>query len=280
MNHRYYLIEHPRFGKIIGAILGFMMAGTFGAFFGIFIGNFFDQGLAQHLAKPHAPFRAERNQAVKAIFLQATFSMLGAIAKANGRVTEDSIRIAQRIMSELNLNKAQRERAQRDFNQGKKNNFNLTPLAIQLKQATGHNPLLLKLFITIQYEHAEEIGLSNANITLFNHMLQSLGFAAFHEQARANPFTQSYSQSHTYSRSRHTSPPPASDSLMQAYQLLSVSPDASQTEVKRAYRRLISLHHPDKIISQQANASKIKTANEKTQSITKAYEQICKSRGW
>ncbi len=50
--------------------------------------------------------------------------------------------------------------------------------------------------------------------------------------------------------------------------------------MKRAYRRLISRNHPDKLIAQGLPEEMIKIANDKTQKITKAYEQICTSKGW
>jgi DnaJ like chaperone protein len=275
MNHRDYLIEHPRLGKILGAILGFIMAGPVGAFIGIFIGNFFDQGLSQHLTKPHWPFRIERNKRVREIFIQATFSLLGAVAKANGRVSEESIHIARRFMSELGLNTAQRQQAQLFFNQGKQSSFAMQPLLMQIQHATTHNPLLLKLFITLQYEHAQQIGLSTASITVLNQILTQLGFSPLHTQHHHERY-----QSHSSHSSHSHFGSQAPHSLSQAYAVLSVSPEASKEQVKRAYRRLISQHHPDKIVAKGANAERIKAANEKTQAITKAYEQICISRGW
>ncbi len=46
-------------------------------------------------------------------------------------------------------------------------------------------------------------------------------------------------------------------------------------EIKQAYRRLISQHHPDKLVARKAPQHEIKAANEKTQQITKAYDKIC-----
>ncbi len=55
---------------------------------------------------------------------------------------------------------------------------------------------------------------------------------------------------------------------------------ASKQEVKKAYRRLLSRNHPDKLIAQGLPEAMIKVANEKTQKIMKAYELICRSKGW
>ena len=68
--------------------------------------------------------------------------------------------------------------------------------------------------------------------------------------------------------------------LDEAYAILEVSPINSKQEIKKSYRRLISRNHPDKLIAKGLPESMIKIANEKTQAIRKAYEQISASKGW
>ena len=70
------------------------------------------------------------------------------------------------------------------------------------------------------------------------------------------------------------------NNLDHAYALIEVNPKSSKQEVKKAYRRLISRNHPDKLIAQGLPEEMIKIANEKTQKIMKAYELICKTKGW
>ena len=60
--------------------------------------------------------------------------------------------------------------------------------------------------------------------------------------------------------------------------VLGVSPDASDAEVKKAYRRLMSQHHPDKLASKGLPEEMMQLAKEKTQEIKSAYEQIKGSR--
>jgi len=65
-----------------------------------------------------------------------------------------------------------------------------------------------------------------------------------------------------------------------AYGLLGVSKTADKDEVKRAYRKLMSQHHPDKLVSKGLPPEMIKVATEKTQQIKAAYEQIKEAKGW
>jgi DnaJ like chaperone protein len=58
-----------------------------------------------------------------------------------------------------------------------------------------------------------------------------------------------------------------------------ISPKSSDAEVKRAYRRLLSQHHPDKLVSKGLPEEMMKIAAQKTHEIRQAYEQIKQARG-
>jgi len=83
-------------------------------------------------------------------------------------------------------------------------------------------------------------------------------------------------------RSRGNSPqrPAAAEpTLNQAYAVLEVTPKATDAEIKRAYRRLLSQHHPDKLVSKGLPEEMMKLAAEKTHEIRQAYEAIIRARG-
>lgn len=283
MNLRQFFTKHRWWGKIIGAGLGYLIAGPIGALFGILIGNFFDRGLAEHFGRPHWHFHAEKNQDVQALFFETTFAIMGHLAKADGKVTEREVQMALQLMQEMNLNRAQKAIAKRCFNDGKKLEFNLTSTLSLLKNAIQNNQELLKLFIEIQYRAALVDGLSYKKQLTFNTILSYLGFAPLNEQFRyyedflyrsSNQQQSSSSNQESRYQSVHNS------FLEQAFTILEVSPTADKQTVKHAYRRLISRNHPDKLIAKGLPDSVIKKANEKTQQIRKAYEQICQSKGW
>ena len=66
--------------------------------------------------------------------------------------------------------------------------------------------------------------------------------------------------------------------LDQAYAVLGVAPKATDAEVTRAYRRLLSQHHPDKLVSKGLPEEMIKLATEKTHEIRQAHETITRAR--
>ena len=67
--------------------------------------------------------------------------------------------------------------------------------------------------------------------------------------------------------------------LEEAYKALGVTRDSSDAEIKRAYRKLMSQYHPDKLIGQGVPADMIAMATEQAKEIQLAHELIKKSRG-
>lgn len=281
MNFRDYFIQHPWLGKLLGFILGFLMGGPFGAFLGLFIGNFFDRGLSQQFSKPHESYRNESEDTVKLYFLKATFAAIGYIGKGQGRITEALIQQAKQLMQELKLNAAEREIAQEFFRAGKETHQISTYLFDFRAIAPEYVPLL-KLSADFIYRAAKIEGLNQKKISRINEVFYLLGLAPINAQQR---FYNDFFHEHQYQdpsseQSTHQSQGHYKGSIDESYAILQVSPHAPEAEVKRKYRRLMSQYHPDKLIAKKASQAEIKTANEKAQAISRAYDQICKYHGW
>src|SRR3569833_1548686 len=75
-------------------------------------------------------------------------------------------------------------------------------------------------------------------------------------------------------------PPQSQGSLADAYTVLSLTSEASDDEVKKAYRRLMSQHHPDKLVAKGLPEEMMKMATERTHQIRSAYERIREARGF
>ena len=82
-------------GKIIGGFFGYLLAGPFGLLLGIIIGNIFDGGLAQNWQNTGFGVNPADQQRTQQAFFKATFTVMGHVAKADGRVSADEIRTAK-----------------------------------------------------------------------------------------------------------------------------------------------------------------------------------------
>jgi DnaJ like chaperone protein len=288
---RRFFTTQTWWGKVIGAFMGYLIAGPAGALFGILVGNFFDRGLAEHYAHPYWYYHTESRKQIQKLFFETTFAVMGHIAKADGRISEQEIKMASLLMQEMKLNSTQQKQARKLYREGKEESFNLKQSLTQLRTALELNPELLKLFVEIQYRAASVDGLTQNKIDALNTILLYLGFAPLNKQNRFyedydyNPFNnhqkQSYSSQRGHSKqSNYQYYHRSNSSLEQAFGILNVPSSASKQEVKKAYRRQMSKNHPDKLIAQGLPEEMIRLANDKTQKISKAYDQICQSKGW
>jgi DnaJ like chaperone protein len=284
MNPLQFFSTHHWWGKVVGAFLGYLVYGPTGAILGILVGNIFDSGLTQQFSSKYWQFQHEQREHVQKVLFEAAFSVMGHIAKADGRVTEEQINAVIQLMDDMRLTKSQRQRAQNYFRAGKKIDFDLWTVMSVLREVTRDNPELIKLFIELQFQAALIGGLSKKKQQILNTILNFMGFAPLHKQHRfyedfgksqagASSSQQSYQSSYSQTTTSGRGPD-------YAYGILGVHTNASKQDVKRAYRRLISQNHPDKLIAKGLPEAMIKIANEKTQKIRKAYEQICKEKGW
>lgn len=276
-----FLGKSDWWGKILGGFFGYLMAGPIGIFIGVLIGNVFDKALSNHIAHPYGHLLNEASKDVQALFLETTFSMLGHIAKADGRVTENEIQKTYTIMESMQLSWKQKKLAKIYFTQGKSPAFHKEPLLTLFKNACRNHPELMQAFINIQFSMAQLDGFSERKIHILNNLLKTLGFASLHNQHQFyEGFNYNTQGAHASSTRQQKPMKDPIQNLSKAHAILGTTPQSSQEEVKKAYRRLISRNHPDKLIAKGASTEAIKMANNKTQTIRKAYEELCERNGW
>ncbi|VAX09248.1 DnaJ-like protein DjlA [hydrothermal vent metagenome] len=263
-------------GKVVGGAFGFMLGGPLGAVLGAALGHQFDKGL--NLADVHGgmgnAFAGVGNrERVQTAFFTALFSVMGHVAKADGRVSADEIAMAKQIMQQMALDESQRKLAIDLFNQGKQDDFDLDGVIQQFRQEAHRRSTILQMYmeILVHAAYADSV-LDPAEQRLLERISEMLGFSqTAYQQLHAR--VQAQRQFHAGGQ---TASPEAQ--LKDAYEALGVSESASDTEVKKAYRRLMSQHHPDKLVSKGLPEEMIKLANEKTHEIKAAYETIKKMR--
>lgn len=257
-------------GKLVGGALGFAIGGPLGALLGAAMGHNLDVGLGGG----RRPFSAGNQERVQTAFFTATFSIMGHVAKADGQVTKDEIAMARQVMAQMQLNEAQRLAAINLFQEGKADDFPLDAVIAQFREECHRRVNLIRMFLEIQIATA----LADGNIdyteerVLF-YIADKLGFPrVFFERLVASVRAQQHFADEQSGRAGHAS-------LQDAYDMLGVKSKATDSEIKKAYRRQMSQHHPDKLVSKGLPEEMTKIATEKTQDIMAAYERIKESRG-
>ena len=267
-------------GKILGFLFGFMLSKHLvGALFGLWLGHLFDR--ARGFNFDGVIGGQEDDVTRQAAFFYTTFSVMGHVAKAKGQVTNHEIAFASAYMDKLGLNNELRQQAQDAFREGKTTGFPLKERLRKFKRICGNRHDLRLMFLEIQIQVAFSDGDLDAKEREVLHIIAKLlGYsarqlnnllemiiasAAFHQQAGQG-----------YQQFNGGNAPTNAGQLDNAYKILGVNKDASAAEIKKAYRKLMSQHHPDKLIAKGLPPAMMEAAKEKTQDIQAAYDLIVK----
>jgi DnaJ like chaperone protein len=263
-------------GKAIGALIGLLLTrSVVGALIGAFLGHLFD-AQAESSRLQSAPTDGEATHAgvnVQEAFFRATFQVMGHVAKADGRVSEEEIRAARAIMNEFRLGEREVRFAIDLFTQGKESGFPLEATLRQLYGATRNRPDLHRMFVQIQLQAALWAGnLEPLARKVLARVCAVLDISAYElvQMEAILRMQQSSRQASSGARSI--------DRVAEAYKVLGVSSSATDAEVTKAYRRLMNQNHPDKLVARGLPESMMKVAEEKTRQIRAAYEVLREAR--
>ncbi len=265
-------------GKVIGLALGILSgAGFWGIVLGLIIGHMFDKVRS---VKGQGYFAT--NQARQTLFFSTTFQVMGHLTKSKGRVTEADIQIASLFMDRMQLHGNARTAAQRAFREGKQSDYPLRNKLRELRSACFGRFDLIRMFLEIQiqaafadgslhpnerqvlYVIAEELGISRVQFDQFLRMMQGgqqfggggSSHGGAYQQAQRGP------------------------TLEDACSVLGVKSSDDSTTIKRAYRKLMSEHHPDKLVAKGLPPEMMEMAKQKAQEIQAAYDLIRKEKGF
>jgi len=254
-------------GKIIGAVIGLLRGGVVGAIIGALLGHMVDRFLAGIIGVGKA----------RETFFQALFSALGHLSKADGQVTEAEIRMAENLMQRMRITGEDRQRAIRFFNQGKQPGFDLKSALAGFVRHSATRGDLRQMFMEIIAEAAISTGpVSAAENAVLIAVARELGIPA---QLLA-AILQARQSGAGASSGRRPGSVPTAGTLDQAYAHLGLSKGAGDAEVKKAYRKLVSQYHPDKLVSRGLPSEMMELAKTRVREVNIAYEQIKQARGF
>jgi DnaJ like chaperone protein len=248
-------------GAFIGAIVGGLPGFVIGGFIGYGAGFLLRQSLLGGL------------RVVQSQLLESVFAVMGALCKADNVITRDEINAVEQMFGMLNVHGEQREQAKAAFNRGKQPEFDLDAAVDQFARISHGRRPLVQLFLQLQVmaiaadgridpaEHAmlvriaRRLGLSEADVSQLEALLRAGTASPSGPGAR-----------------------PTQDKLADAYTALGVTPDSDAATIKRAYRKLISQNHPDKLAARGLPESMRAVAEERSRELNSAYDLIKAAR--
>jgi DnaJ like chaperone protein len=251
-------------GKAVGGLLGFAAGGPVGSLVGALLGHQFDRGFGARSDAVGLPPGAGQR-----LYFELTFEVMGHLAKSDGRVSEQEIRTARRVMHALRLSPEEVSEAIERFTAGKSSGWPAAARLDELQRVLGDRHDLSCAFLEIQMQAlvgAGKVGAEKRDALWRVARKLRVGrveLAQIEALARAHEL-----------RGGSRGPGASSAELENAYRVLGVSMNANEQEIKTAYRRLMNQHHPDKLLARGLPASMAGNAEQKTHEIRAAYERI------
>jgi DnaJ like chaperone protein len=270
MAEKPFKIPRHWWGKIVGGLIGLFRGGITGALIGALIGHFVDRFIAGFVSVG----------ATQRAFFDGLFASLGHISKADGRVSEAEIRMVESLMKQMEISGEERQRAIRLFNQGKQPDFRLEDALRPFIQHSVVRHDLRQMFMEVLIEAASSSGgISQAEQAVLVRVAGLLRIPPQLFAAMLNARGAAGAQYRQY-QDRGARAPGVRPPLEQAYAQLGIDSSASDAEVKKAYRKLVSQYHPDKLVSHGLPEEMMEMAKNRAREINTAYDQIKQARGF
>jgi len=237
-------------GKILGGAAGFAIGGPIGAILGAAAGHAVDK-------MRDSTREAPEDDATRRVAFTIGVIVLGAkMAKADGVVTKDEIGAFKEV---FHIPQEEMQNVGRLFNQARRDAGGFEPYARQIARLFRHNPAVLEELLDGLFHIARaDRKITSDELEYLAKVAEIFGF-----------------DEDDWARIRASNMGPDS---ADPYQVLGVSHQASDAEIKAAHRRLVVENHPDKLVAEGLPQEFVDLANEKLATINAAYDRIRASR--
>jgi DnaJ like chaperone protein len=248
----------------ICAIVGLWIGGTSGLLLGAVAGFVISRVVEATVQRGLLEVRVQ--------FLETTFAVMGALCKADGVVTRDEIRVTEQIFVRMGLSPEQTQTAKAAFNRGKAADFDLDAEVDRFVR-TARGGVLFPMFLQVQLSAVAADGqVHPAERAMLVRVARRLGMDEL-SVARLEALLRAAAGGAAAAPG-----PPPKQRLDDAYAALGVTPSSTEVEIKRAYRKLMSENHPDKLAAKGLPEGMRQLAEERAREINVAYDLVRKAR--
>ena len=238
-------------GKILGGAAGLMIGGPLGALIGGLAGHTYDR------IKGDRETDEDPNLARQTTFTIGIIVLSAKMAKADGTVTRDEVDAFKQI---FHIPAEEIKNVGRVFDQARRDSRGFEPYAKQIYNLFQDNPAILEELLGGLFHIARADRISHPKeIEFLKKCSDIFGF-----------------DNATFDRMRVAHMGAAMDD---PYNILGVTRDMSDSDIKKLWRKLVREHHPDTLVAQGMPVDFIEFATEKIATINAAYDEISKQRG-
>jgi len=242
-------------GKLIGTGVG-MFGGPIGALAGAAIGHLYDED-------DPTP---QNERKARILYLAYFFSCAAKISKADGGISSEEISMTELLMDRFGLDDKTKEFAKNVFRKAKNSKRSIDDDFKEVAKLIGFEQTIAQSFVGGLFEIVKSNG-KNVNELQIRFLLRA------EERFKLQPGT-------VQSWFKHGYKPPQEEnsesqiSLEEAYEILMVTKDSSDSELKKAYHSKVANFHPDKLKSKNLPDEFMQFANAELAKINLAYETI------
>lgn len=238
-----------KYGKWLAGGLGWVLGGPIGGIIGFVAGTIFDD-MSSFKGAPATihPLTTTGDFSVSLLVLA------GAVMKADGRILKSELDFVRKFLT-LQFGKQQADEQIVFLREVLKQDYSLREVCYQIHHFMD-KPARLQLLHFLFGISMADGHVHPAEISVISEISNYFGISISDFESLKAMFVKDSGS---------------------AYKILEITPDATDEELKKAYRRMAVKYHPDKVSHIGEDVQK--SAKEKFQQLNNAYETIKKERG-
>ena len=238
------------FGKWLAGALGWAMFGPIGGILGYYFAS-----RVEKLADSAVVYGEDQswNQGQRNSFLMSLLVLSAAVIKADGKATSQEFSMLRSFFSR-NFGAQAGNEAEEIVKDLLTKDFNLYEVCGQIRSCMDYSQRLQLYHYLVGLGASD--GLHKSETDVLEVIASYIGLSKAEVDSIFAQFR------------------PSNDSN---YRVLEITPEATDEEVKKAYRKMAVKYHPDKVATLGEDVQK--AAEEKFKAISQAYDAICKERG-